>query len=161
MKRLSLLVAAGMLLHGLPAMAGTYGSMYPNVDKGTINQEVYSTYREQGTSRTLPKLLVFSSVGECVGVSDGTLQPASMVKFIKDSLSRHQKACAMVMSNNFGVTKVGPDSGTGKSEVRLFIGPAETCASCDDFRIALLRASHSALADMHLNITTVEPAKGN
>lgn len=160
MKCLLTLSATLALLSG-NALANPDG-MFPNVKETVIPYVSYHyAYENAGPSKDLPKLIVFSPTGMCVGVTDGsTITADKMSNFISDSLRKGRKACDIVLSNKFGVSEPGTNSGTGKPEVMLFVSDSSTrCEACEGFRLALLRDSHGVLAGMHLTITTVAQGK--
>lgn len=136
----------------------TSTSMYHNVEESKISYSTYqAAFEHIGPSKELPKLLVFSSTGECVGVSDDkTPTPDKVIDFITESLHNNHKACNAVTSSKFGVSKLGKGSGTGKPEIELLvIDNFPFCTACNEFKQTLLRESHSSLADMHLTIMAV------
>lgn len=159
MKRTVFCVLAAMLLLGADAaIANQPGEgMFPNVSEHKIGFAAYTNvYEKLGTSRDVPKVIVYSSSGECVGVTDGKSIAASrLAGFITDSLRKHEKACDATISNQFGVSKPGPNAGTGKPEVYLIVFDVPFCTACNEFKTALLRASHGELADMRISVMSV------
>lgn len=135
--------------------------MFPNVSEQKISFAAYqSAYENLGASKDVPKLVVFSPTGECVGITTGkSTAAAAVVGFITDSLRKHQKKCEATISNQFGLSQPGPDSGTGKPEVYLIVFDVPFCKACNDFKTTLLRASHSELVDMRLSIMSVVLSK--
>ena len=133
-------------------------SMFPNVKESKLSYAAYQAiYENQGDSKELPKIIVFSPSGKCVGVTDGKALAADKIAaFITDSLHSDRKACRAVVSSKFGVSTLGKDSGTGKPEIDLFIiDDFPFCSACDAFKQALLRESHSTLSGMQLTIMAV------
>lgn len=132
--------------------------MYPNVKESKISYTAYkAAFEHLGPSKELPKVLVFSPTGKCVGISDNkTPTPDNVISFITESLHNDRKACDAVTSSKFGVSKLGKDSGTGKPEIELLvIDNFPFCTACNAFKQTLLRESHSTLANMHLTIMAV------
>ena len=153
------LLAAGFAFFSMSSLA-TDAGMFPNVTHGKMSYAAYqAAYENQGNSREFPKLLVFSPAGKCVGVTDGKALGADKITaFIADSLRNDHKACEVVISNKFGVSKLGKDAGTGKPEITLLVTDgAPLCTACSEFKQTLLRDSHGPLASMHLDILAVSP----
>ena len=153
----SYLLAALFLFCLDSAFANQAAGMFPNVRESNINLTVYqSTYENLGSSKDVPKLIVFSPAGVCVGVTDTkSLGASGVVGFINGSLHRHQKACDATVANQFGVSEPGPNLGTGKPEIFLIVFDIPFCTACGEVKTALLRASHGELANMQLRIISV------
>lgn len=116
-----------------------------------------AVYKNQGASDGLPKVLVFSPKGECVGITTvGATPTVRLTAFIDDSLKLNKKNCDIVVSDKFGVTEVGKDSGTGKSSVLLITLAESFCTACTDYKNTLIDYKRS---NTNLSIVTVDLTK--
>lgn len=157
-------VLATMLLvsSGSSVAAGADG-MSPHVSVHKISLAAYQgTYENLGSSKDVPKIIVYSPAGECVGIATGkTLRADGFVDFVSESLRKHQKACGAVLSDQLGVTKPGPDAGTGKPEVYLIVFDVPFCTACKEFKSAVRQASDSALPNVQFSIQEVDLSSKN
>lgn len=124
------------------------GNAAASTTENSISVAAYRLlYRDVGTAGDLPKVLVFSPKGECVGVTTG---PANeLTAFITKSLSENRKQCKVVVSENFGVTKVGKDSGTNRNTVILVMLGESFCIACNEYR-GVLSGNKSLNVDLKI-----------
>lgn len=150
--------SAILLLCSCAVAAGQTDGMFPNVKEHNLDRETYRLmYEKIDPSQAAAKLIVFSREGECVGVTGPkTTHPEDMVAFITSSLRKNHKACKIVVASHLGVKKVGAQSGTGRPEVQLILLGGQSCKACEQYKMALLTASHGALANMDLSIRPVQ-----
>lgn len=129
----------------------------------TIGVKAYkSLFETQGASKKLPKVLVYSPRGECVGVTTGDKTAATkLAGFVQASLKQNKKACDAVLSEEFGQNVVGRNAGTGKASI-VYIGFAgDFCPACKDYRKQMLALAASGLevATFNVDITTAHNPK--
>lgn len=114
-------------------------------------------YAIQGPSDALPKILVFSAKGECIGVATADSTPADeLTGFIEKSIKSNKKKCNMIVSEKFGVTTVGNDSGTGKKSIHLIIFGESFCTACAAYKKTLVEYIRP---DITLKIIRIDTSK--
>lgn len=130
-----------MMLFAISATAGP-----GNIEESTIGVPPYQAlYEKQGKSQALPKVLVYSPIGECIGVTttDET-PPAQLLDFIVARLKANKRQCKAVLAQEFGVTSVGAKSGTGRPTVQLIAMQEAFCTGCVAYRRILTGSSRPA-----------------
>ena len=113
-------------------------------------------YESQGPNPSLPKVLVYSPKGECVGVTTADETPAEKLgEFVAQSLRLNRRQCSALYSNEFGVTEVGARSATGKPAVQLITWDEPFCGACGPYRRALSQQlpSGAELTVVHVDLT--------
>lgn len=126
-------VAAMMLF---ASAFSTAGAETNGIQRSDITVPVYEgLYEKQGPSKSVPKMFVFSSKGECVGVTTTDQTPVTELRsFIDQSLEADNRRCEIVASDTFGVTEVGPSSVRDKPSLLLVVFNVDFCTGCDLYK---------------------------
>lgn len=123
-------------------------------EESTIGMAAYQAmYESQGPSQALPKVVVYSARGECVGITTTDQTPAPKLEgFISASLHANRRQCGLVYSEEFGVESVGPNSGTGKPVVQLVTLKEDFCSGCSAYRDVLHASSKYGVGLVIVNV---------
>lgn len=129
----------------------------------TIGIKSYrSLFESQGGSKHLPKILVYSPRGECVGVTTADKTPAGKLeKFVEASLKQNKKACTAVLSAEFGQTAVGRNAGTGRPGVVFIALKGNFCNACNDYRMQFPKLTMAGfdVATFNVDLSTAHNPK--
>lgn len=107
-----------------------------NPRESTIGMKPYKALFEgQGPSKKIPKVLVYSSRGKCVGITTGEQTLAgNLPSFIRNSLLADKRACDLTLSDKFpGGLAIG-GTGTGAPAAVFVLLKADVCPACNDYR---------------------------